>query len=370
MSNAINTNLVKYKRTYTLDYRYDPENNYWLRVRLPISMDFEIRRNNLATANTCKITLYNLSKSTRDLFYRDPLDIGKPYKPEEHGFIKITEEDKAEQKDVSKLRNWIEIWAGYESTGTEYLVFSGAVLSAYSYRDNVDYKTEISAYATNLKDPQTYICYTAKAGTTIGQAIKNIALQLTGVTESNIDEEILSKKFTEDTILMGTAEEILKDQLGFKPYIDAGCLNICKDDCAIVRDPVVIGSGSGLLTSPRRTQNGVKISMLFEPALRVGQLVKLGATMETTYNDVNFVVSGFTHRGSISPVRDSQTVSEVELFKGVGGYFRTAKENRIANPEPKVINFKEGLEDTQTIKDGIGANSDLSRIMNYTNGLA
>lgn len=364
MSEQVNTNLIKYKRTYTLDYRYDSENNYWLRVRLPISMDFEIKRNNLATANTCKITLYNLSKATRDLFYRDPLDVGKPYDPKQTGFVEMTTDDQANRKDVDKLRNWIEIWAGYESTGSEYLVFSGAVLSAYSYRDNVDYKTEISAYATNLKDPQTYISYVAKAGTTQGQAIKNIALQLTGITQTNIDEDIFGKKFTEDTVLMGTAEEILQDQLGYKPYIDSGCMNICKDDCAIARDPIIIGSRSGLLTSPRRTQNGVKISMLFEPALRVGQLVQLGATMETTYNNVNLVVSGFTHRGSISPVRDSQTVSDVELFRGRAGYFRTAKTERITSEQPKVIKFKEGIQ------ENIRANDTDKRILSSSTMMA
>ena len=351
MSNKANTDFVKYRRVYTLDYRYDPENNYWLRVELPISMDFEVKRNNLATANTCKITLYNLSKATRDLFYRDPLDIGVPYDPKQTGFIEITDEEAKkirERKDISLLRNWIELYAGYRSldgqSQTMYCIFSGAVLSAYSYRDNVDYKTEIEGFATNLKDPQTYISYTAKAGTTHGQAIKNLATQLTGVETINLDPAISDRVFTRDEVLMGTAEEILINQLGYKPYIDNGCINICRDDCPPIQDPIIINYQSGLLSSPRRTQNGVKISMIFEPALRVGQIVKLGASIETTYNNVNLAVAGFTHRGSISSVRDSQTVTEVELFRGRAGYFRTAKENRIANLEPKTIKFFDGKQ--------------------------
>ena len=71
--------------------------------------------------------------------------------------------------------------------------------------------------------------------------------------------------------------------------------------------------------------------MAFEPSLRVGQLVQLGASRETTYNGTNFVVSGFRHTGSISPVKDSRTVTEVELLKGDGGYFRTAKVIPAAN---------------------------------------
>ena len=83
MMSANNPKYHKYKRTYDLYYRYDPDNNKWLYVTMPISIDFTIERNNLATANRCRITLYNLSKKTRDLFFRDELDIGKPYNPEE-----------------------------------------------------------------------------------------------------------------------------------------------------------------------------------------------------------------------------------------------------------------------------------------------
>lgn len=359
LSSSLPDECFKYKRKFDLYYRYDAFNNYWVHVSSPISIDFEVSRNNLATANTCKLTLYNLSKQTRDLFFRDQLDIGKPYDPKDVGYTSYTRSTKkgyetlkkqndALQKkadnDITQYRNYFELWVGYESTNTSYLLFSGCTLYAYSYKQNVDYLTEISGYTVNMKDPMTYINYIAKAGTTKGQAIRNIVNQLTGITEIQIDEAIESYTFDKDTVLMGTAEDILYDMFGEKPYIDNNAFIMFRDDSVIKRDPLTITENSGLLGSPRRTQNGVKITMAFEPSLRVGQLVQLGALRETTYNGTNFIVSGFKHTGSISSVKDSRTVTEVELLKGDGGYFRTAKVIPVANEAQKNVVVEESFQ--------------------------
>lgn len=317
----------KYQRYYELLYCYDITNYKWLRVTLPISLDFEISRNNLASTNTCKFILYNLSKEVRDLMFRDALDIGKPYNPNETGFIEVGEAEETIKEKVGedKLRNYVELWAGYRSSNTRYLIFSGCVLSAYSYKAGVDYVTEINGYSVNLKDPLTYICYTAKAGMFYSSVIGDIAKQLTGIFEVNMDKELEELTFTKDTVLMGTAEDILIKQFGYKPYVDNNCLNILSDKSIVTGEVATITPEKGLLESPKRTQNGVKIKMLFEPSLRVGQVVALQAGMEQTYNDTQFVITGFKHYGSISSVKDSQTISEVELIRGKAGYFRTPK---------------------------------------------
>ena len=333
----------KYQRYYELYYCYDVTNNNWLRITLPLSLEFEISRNNLASTNNCRFVIYNLSKNTRDLMFRDVLDIGKPYDPKETGFIEVgqAEETIKEKEGEDKLRNYVEFYAGYRSSNTRYLVFSGCVLSTYSYKQGVDYVTEINGYSVNLKDPLTYISYTAKAGSTYESVIRNLATQLTGVYEAKIDEDIGKKTFEKDTVIMGTAEDILINQFGFKPYVDNNCLNVFSDRSIVKGEPIKITPDKGLLESPRRTQNGVKIKMLFEPSLRVGQVVTLQAGMEQTYNDTQFVISGFKHYGSISSVRDSQTISEVELIRGKAGYFRTPKNVVVANTKGKKITVQD-----------------------------
>ena len=329
----------KYQRYYELFYCFDVTNNNWLRVTLPISLDFEVSRNNLSVTNTCRFTLYNLSKHTRDLMFRDALDIGKPYNPDETGFIEVGQAEQTIKEKVGedKLRNYVELFAGYRSSNTKYLIFSGCVLSAYSYKAGVDYITEINGYSVNLKDPLTYISYTAKAGSNYESVIRNIATQLTGVYEVNIDEDIAKKTFDKDTVIMGTAEDILNNQFGYKPYIDNGCLEVLSDKSIVRGEAIKITPDKGLLESPRRTQNGVKIKMLFEPSLRVGQVVTLEAGREKTYNDTQFVITGFKHYGTISGVKDSQTVSEVELIRGRAGYFRTPKVIKVADTRQKKV---------------------------------
>lgn len=333
----------KYKRTYTLYYRYDAYNNKWLRVTLPVSIDFDISRNNLSSTNNATFTLYNLSQQVRDLMYRDPLDVGRPFNPKETGFIEISNKDKRitenmgnmKDEDISKLRNYIEVWMGYESIGIEYMVFAGAVLSAFSYKQGVDYLTEISAYSINLRDPQTYYSYVAKAGTTKGSAIRYIATQLAGIHEIHIDPEIDNEVLEEDTVMMGTAEEIISKYMGYKPFVDNYNLAIFSDKSILKDKPLIIDQNSGLLASPRRTQNGVSISMLFEPLLQVGLPVQLNAEIEATYNDTLFAVTGFKHSGSISTVKDSKTITEAELITGKAGYFRPARTDIVSKEEPK-----------------------------------
>ena len=335
----------KYKRYYRLYYRYDPWNNKWLYIDsrdCQITMDFEVSRNNLATANTCRLTLYNLSEQTRNLMFRDALDIGKPFDSKETGFIETDEglEERLKNEDVDKTRNYIELYAGYESTHTDYEIFSGLVLSAYSYKNGVDYITEISGYSCNLRDPLTYLSYTVKAGTKVGSVIKNLASQIAGVREVKISEEIANNVFTEDTVIMGTAEDILINQFNYKPFVDNQYLEIFTDRTAIKDDPPVIPSYY-FLSSPRRTQNGVKISIIFEPTLQVGQLVQLGSSIEETYNNTPFVISGFRHSGVISSVRDGMTTTEAELIIGKAGYFRPPKVDPIFADAPKNVTVKE-----------------------------
>lgn len=333
----------KYQRYYELYYCYDVTNNNWLRVTLPISLEFEISRNNLSVTNTCRFVLYNLSKQTRDLMFRDVLDIGKPYDPNETGFIEVgkAEETIKEKVGEDKLRNYVELFAGYRSSNTKYLIFSGCVLSAYSYKSGVNYVTEINGYSVNLKDPLTYVSYVAKAGSTYESVVKNLATQLTGVYKVDIDKDLASKVFEKDTVIMGTAEDILQNQFGFKPYVDNNCLEILSDRTVVSEEVIKITPDKGLLDSPRRTQNGVKINMLFEPSLRVGQVVTLEAGMEQTYNNTQFVITGFRHTGSISGVKDSRTISEVELIRGKAGYFRTPKKVTIADTKGKKITVQD-----------------------------
>lgn len=339
--------VPKYKRDYILDYCYDPINKYWVRIRLPIALDFSVSRNNLASNNKCQLKLYNLSKRTRDIMFKDELDVGRPYNSKDVGFTRTDKSDDPVNQDQSKLKNRVELWVGYQSTSTYWKIFSGSVLSAYSYRSGVDYITEISGYTTNLRDPNVYFSFTAKAGMTKGNVIRQIATQLIGIQEIRVDPELYNEVFTKDQVLMGTAEEILTYHFGCKPFVDNQVLNVSAlDDIVISNTPLVINSKNGLLSSPRRTQNGIRISMLFEPTVRVGDIVYLGAEREASFNKCSFAVSGFTHSGSVANNKDSLTTTDIELWKGVPGFFRVAREDIVGLKElEKYITIYEGSQD-------------------------
>ena len=345
-SNLLGISHPKFGRTYTLYYWYDPEYGACAKIRLPIALEFSVSRNNLASNNKCNLKLYNLSKKTRDLMFQDELDIGVPFDAKKlakfGNFYRTDTSDDPTNKQHSKLKNRIELWAGYSSTSTEWLIFSGYVLSSYSYRSGVDWITEISGYTTNLRDPSSYFCFTANKGMSKADVINKIGNQLLGVETTNFDPMYNEQFLEKDEVYMGTAQEILTEHLGYKPYVDNECLNVLSDETILLNKPSIINSKSGLLASPRRTQNGVKISMIFEPALRVGNIVALGAEREVTYNDCQFSVSGFVHKGTISANKDSSTTTELELWKGQPGFFRTCESKAVGTKPLKNVEIYEG----------------------------
>lgn len=346
---TIGEDVPKYKRFYYLDYWFDPIREVCVRISLPIALDFTVSRNNLASNNKCTLKLYNLSQRTRDAIFKDELDVGRYYDPKDSArftksgnFVRTDKIDDPLNKDHRKLKNKIELWMGYESTSTKWLIFSGYVLSAYSYRSGVDWITEISGYTVNLRDPTNYYCFTANEGMSKAEVIKKVASQMLGVQEIHINPNFYNEFLEKDEVYMGTAQEILTDHLGYKPYVDNTSLNVLSDETILTNEPILINSKKGLLASPRRTTNGVKISMLFEPSLRVGNIVSLDAEREKTYNKCQFSISGFVHKGSVAVNKDSPTTTELELWKGQPGFFKTCKDEIINTIPLKTIEWYEG----------------------------
>src|SRR5580658_479451 len=106
--------LDKYNRNYLLKIQTDDLT--FIQIQRPFTIEFDIIRNSLASANTSNFRVYNLAENTRSKIRRNQYDFGSA--------------DPSTQRLI--LFN-----AGYGSNLS--LGFGGYVYNAYSVREGTDF---------------------------------------------------------------------------------------------------------------------------------------------------------------------------------------------------------------------------------------
>ena len=89
-------------------------------------------------------------------------------------------------------------------------------------------------------------------------------------------------------------------------------------------DIQVIKPETGLLESPLREETYLKIKTLFEPRVRVGQLISLESVTNTEFNGL-YKVMGFRHHGTISATQGGTCETEMTLYYGANKLVREDK---------------------------------------------
>ncbi len=250
------------------------------------TVDFEITRQYAAGSQEATFRVYNLGLKTRNLLQKDPYVINE-YRA-------------------------IQFRAGYGQSLP--LCFNGFVRSATSYRNGTDFITEISAYDGGLAMANGFTSQTFAQGTTVRDLLIGLAKSLPRIAGSPIVGDFPGTN-TRGKVLFGNTWQIILQESGNLATIDNGQVKILNLHEAVNAPIPVITSDSGLLGSPRRTPTSLEFDMLFEPALTVAQLVQLSSRTQPLYNGI-YKVAGFTHRGTISPVKAGDCQSSVLLFFG------------------------------------------------------
>jgi hypothetical protein len=292
--------MQKFNRVYSLSVEVDngvntsplrPQFfvNKSVTITLPFTIEFQISRKALATAQTASFKLYNLAEATRNALQRDAFN-------------------------TTQFRA-IQFRAGYESPAGDFmpLVFNGSVLSANSYRKGVDFITEIEALDGGWQmNNINLISMSSAPGTSSAQALKDLSYQLTGLSgEPIIGSYPVRNKRGE--VFFGNAWQIIQLKSNFQAIIDNGQVKALNLNEIIVGEIPVISSATGLLGSPRRGNATLEFDMIFEPRLTIYQLVKLESTTQPLYNR-NWKVMGIEHQGTISPRISGDALTKVTLL--------------------------------------------------------
>lgn len=218
-------------------------------------------------------------------------------------------------KDNFNMTKYVTMWvyAGYGSQMP--LIYMGDVLECYSYREEgaVDWITELKT-----SDGSYLMQYGfANTGFVEGTKFNNMLEALLADTPTMVGY-ITAKipPLKKDRTFIGQTLDILgREYGGYEIFVDKGELNILNENDVVPSDIQVITAESGLLGSPRRSEQYLNCTMLFEPGIKLAQAVKLVSDSIPWVNNIYKVV-GVSHQGVISPVESGKLTTTLQLNLG------------------------------------------------------
>lgn len=296
--------MNKFGRNYlltisTVDNRIDPTGNPII-IKPPFTVEFDITRNILSSANVCSLRIYNLSQTHRNN-------------------IRFNFYNQGEYRRISFL-------AGYGS-GVLPLAFSGNITQAWSAREGNNFVTTIECFDGGFAFANSITSATITAG--VPQA--DVFAQLVGaLNEYFVTPGYIGSypgSISRSNSYSGATTDVLRElsQGGF--FVDNEKANILGNSEYVPADIVVVNSQSGLLGTPVLQDTILSFEMLFEPGILPGQQVKLESLTAPEFNSTSFDnggvnVNGFykvtsiKHRGTISEAVCGDAVTTLEMFYG------------------------------------------------------
>jgi len=281
---------VKLQRNYKLVV-VDP-NNLETDVTPPFTLHFTVTRNNLATANTGHIELMNLGADTRQRIYKDRFDMSL---------------------------NWrCALYAGY---GTNlYLVLSGNIHEAFSYKQGPNWITEIDVFDGAYAFQNGFVSQAVAGGADKSETVRQIVGTLPGI-QTGFLGAYAQGEGKRGQALFGPTREVLMDQTEGNFFIDNGVLHVSSDFEYDGSETLDLDEGQ-LLQTPQRRDSSLSIVILFYPQGRVNVAAILNS-LYPIYNGT-YKICGIHHDVIISESENGKAETSLDLlllgkaFKALG----------------------------------------------------
>ena len=275
--------MDKFGRNYVL--RVEKQDGGILTISLPFTIEFDITRSTLSSANVCQIRIYNLSLENRNQ-------------------IRVNAIDYTDFKSI-------ELRAGYGDNLP--VIFTGNITQAWSVREGVDFITQIECYDGGFAFVNGVTDAQFPAGTPFKAVVGALAGSLPETKLGTIGN--YPGVLTRENSYTGNTMKVLTEITGGGVFIDNGKVNALLDNeyIATVADGLVISSASGLLGTPILERTTVRFGMIFEPQLNAGYKITLDSLTESNFNG-EYKVVGVKHRGMISESVAGTVVTSGEYF--------------------------------------------------------
>ncbi len=257
-------------------------------VGYPLTIMFHVSRNTLASANTGSFRIYNLSEKNRMMILKDR------WSPE--------------------IYRQIIVYAGYQTEPKLPVIFQGNILSAQSYREGVDWITEIEALDGGFGIINSQVATTLPTGWSFREIFNSTVQTMKNVTRGAVGD--FEANNSRGITLQGNSWDVLnKFVQDGDVFIDHERVNAIRNGEYLIDPGLVttINADSGLLGTPRRYDKTIQIPILFEPRLGVGQKIEL-ESLETVFNGV-YKIIGISHRATISEAVGGDAVTTITVLR-------------------------------------------------------
>lgn len=257
----------------------------FLEFAMPLSVDFDIKRALISSANVAQIRIYNLAEGNR---------------------VKLAHD----------IRDWgtyqaVELRAGY---GTNLpVIFKGNVRQCWSVRERTEFITTIECYDGGFAMANAFTATTIPEGDTMAQSFARLISDLPGIKKGFIGS--YPDKVGRPMALNGSTGELLSklSEGGF--FIDGETAHVLGENECLLGQIDELSSDSGLLSTPVRETGILRFDMVFEPRLQIGQRIYLKSKTARNFNGL-YKVQEIHHKGMVSGAVNREAVTSVTLSFG------------------------------------------------------
>lgn len=278
--------MDKFNRNYILSV--ETQNGEVLIIKPPFTVEFDITRNILSSANVCSIRIYNLSQNNRNK-------------------IRFDKQDTFDYRSV-------QLQAGYGENLP--VIFAGSVTQAWSVREGTNFISSIECFDGGFafNTGQTNIVF--PEGTSQETLLETLATSLPAVSLGAVGS--FPGSLSRAASLSGNTTDLLRELSGGAFFIDNGKVHLLGDSECLEGSMLLVNASSGLLGTPVRERTVLTFDMIFEPRLLVGQKIQLESGTDVNFNGFYKVIS-LKHRGMISPSVCGNAVTSVGMWYGTQG---------------------------------------------------
>lgn len=286
------SNKAKKQRQYrltvqTVDEKGNPTEGAIV-IEGKFTINFSINRTLFADVNAMDIDIYNLAPDTYNQLFFDYFN--------------------------PKYRTVI-LEAGYQGMEMS-IIFVGNVWNCYTSRQGSDVITKMHAI-TGLKDlsPQT--------DATLSNISRNQIIQH-AASDMGLNVKIYSGediKFNRPVTMTGNSFAIIQKYCGGNAHIDNNEIMVLDTYDAIEGEVPLINDESGLLGVPEHEDALLRVKMIFEPRIIIGQIIEIKSRIAPMFNG-QYKVYGIKHEGTISESVAGEATTTLEMLVGSQVYGR------------------------------------------------
>ena len=267
------------QRQYKLSIQ-DSKTGEILVITNPLTLEFDIIRNNFSALNSANLSIFNLSEKNRNFVRKDLFD--------------------------STMQRNVRLEIGYGDNLS--LAYQGTITKSYSIRSGVNFITHIESLDGYYQSLNSIYENTFEKGTPKKDIIADILLKLSKAGLYTGSISLTDEKITRKLTFNGNTFDILKSFTKGKFFIDNSHVNILTEEQAVLADIVVV-DGDNIINTPTLENTLLRIEILLDTTVVAAQRLKINSTkFDNRYSGL-YRICGITHKGIISETTVGKTTT-------------------------------------------------------------